>query len=234
MEPELPPVEKEESRPPCRKVFFKAGARILLLSLLLFVPAPGLNWLAGWLYLLLYAAWSALNIALLSGRSPGLLALRETERPAPVETWDKFFVFFGGALLIGLLLVCSLEAVPSSGLTLLSAAGFLCLCAAYGLFTWALVSNRFAIGVVALQEGQVAVDKGPYGAVRHPLYLAAIVFFGCTPAALGSTGGFLPAGLLAAAVAARTALEDRLLLRSLPGYREYAARVPYRLLPGFW
>ncbi len=234
MEPELSLVKKEDTLPSYRKIFFKAAARVLTLSLLLFVPAPGVNWLAGWLYLLLYAAWSALNIALLASRSPALLFLREAERPAAGETWDKLFMFVGGVLLAGLLLVCALEAVPSAGLTFLSAAGFLCLCAAYGLFTWALVSNRFAIGVVALQQGQVPVDKGPYGAVRHPLYLAAIVFFVCTPAALGSTGGFLPGGLLAAAVGARTALEDRMLLRSLPGYREYAARVPYRLLPGFW
>lgn len=234
MEPEPSLVKKEEAQPSYGKISFKAAARVLLLSVLLFVPAPGVNWLAGWLYLLLYAAWSALNIVLLSSRSPALLILREEERPAASETWDKVFVFFGGALLTGLLLVCSAEAVPSAGLTPLSAAGFLCLCAAYALATWSLVSNRFAIGVAALQRGQVAVDKGPYGSVRHPLYLAAIVFFGCTPAALGSTGGFLPAGLLSAAVAARTALEDRLLLRSLPGYREYAARVPYRLLPGFW
>jgi protein-S-isoprenylcysteine O-methyltransferase Ste14 len=88
--------------------------------------------------------------------------------------------------------------------------------------------------VAAIQRDQTAVDKGPYRAVRHPLYLAAIVIFLCTPAALGAPGAFLPAGLLASAVIARTALEDRLLLRSLPGYKEYAARVPYRLIPGFW
>jgi protein-S-isoprenylcysteine O-methyltransferase Ste14 len=32
----------------------------------------------------------------------------------------------------------------------------------------------------------------------------------------------------------RTALEDRALQRELDGYREYARRVHYRLLPGVW
>jgi len=32
----------------------------------------------------------------------------------------------------------------------------------------------------------------------------------------------------------RTALEDRTLLEELDGYREYAERVRYRLIPGIW
>ena len=40
---------------------------------------------------------------------------------------------------------------------------------------------------------------------------------------------------MAAAVAVavvRTVLEDRTLQEELPGYRDYARRVPYRLVPG--
>jgi protein-S-isoprenylcysteine O-methyltransferase Ste14 len=32
----------------------------------------------------------------------------------------------------------------------------------------------------------------------------------------------------------RTALEDRTLQLELEGYKEYAARVKYRLVPGIW
>lgn len=219
--------------PPCLRIFLKAGFRVVLLALLLFVPAQTLLWPAGWLYLALYASWSALNIRLLRLRSPELLLQREARQPEASEAWDKVFVSVGAALLLGLLFICALEG-PSSGFNAVSAAAFLAICAGYVLFTCALLSNPFAIGVAAIQRGQTAVDRGPYRAVRHPLYLAAIVIFLCTPAALGSPAGYLPAGLLAAAVIARTALEDRLLLRSLPGYKEYAARVAYRLIPGFW
>lgn len=232
MKPETSP--NEEPRPPYAGILLRAAVRVFLLGLLLFLPGPGIRWPAGWLYLGLYAAWSALNIILLARLSPGLLSLREGRRPAASEPWDRAFMFLGGFLLACLLLACSVEAAPSAGFTLLSSAAFAGLCAAYGLFTWALLSNRFAIGVVALQEGQVPADKGPYASVRHPVYLAAIIIFACTPAALGSTAAFVPAALLAVSVLARTALEDRLLLRSLPGYGEYAGRVPYRLLPGVW
>jgi len=235
MKPEPSSLKKEEAvLPPYLKIFLKVAFRVLLLGFLLFLPARRLHWAAGWVYLVLYAAWSALTIVLLARRSPALLLLREAKSQVASESWDKVLMFFIGALLAVLLLTCSAEAALSGGPALLSAAAFLCICAAYGLFTWALLSNSFAIGAASLQEGQVPVDKGPYRAVRHPLYLAVVVIFSCTPAALGSTSGFVPGGLLAAAVVLRTALEDRLLLRSLPGYREYASRVPYRLLPGFW
>jgi protein-S-isoprenylcysteine O-methyltransferase Ste14 len=32
----------------------------------------------------------------------------------------------------------------------------------------------------------------------------------------------------------RLTFEDRMLHEQLPGYREYAARVPYRLIPYVW
>ena len=37
-----------------------------------------------------------------------------------------------------------------------------------------------------------------------------------------------------AAIVTRTALEDRMLQNGLPGYKEYAARTKYRVLPGIW
>ena len=52
---------------------------------------------------------------------------------------------------------------------------------------------------------------------------------------------FLYIGLGAAAFLAvavliitRTALEDRMLQNGLPGYKEYAARTKYRVIPGIW
>ena len=32
----------------------------------------------------------------------------------------------------------------------------------------------------------------------------------------------------------RTAMEDRMLRRELPGYEEFAANTRYRLIPGLW
>jgi protein-S-isoprenylcysteine O-methyltransferase Ste14 len=54
------------------------------------------------------------------------------------------------------------------------------------------------------------------------------------PLALGSLWTFLPALLTNVLLVVRTGLEDRTLRAELPGYREYAAVVRYRLFPGVW
>ena len=54
------------------------------------------------------------------------------------------------------------------------------------------------------------------------------------PVYLDSRWAFLPAVLLTVILVVRTALEDRVLHDELAGYREYAKRVRYRLLPGVW
>jgi protein-S-isoprenylcysteine O-methyltransferase Ste14 len=37
-----------------------------------------------------------------------------------------------------------------------------------------------------------------------------------------------------AAVVIRTYVEDKLLINELDGYREYAERTKYRIIPGIW
>ena len=55
-----------------------------------------------------------------------------------------------------------------------------------------------------------------------------------TPFFLDSTWAFLPAVFLTIVLVIHTGLEDRTLQDELEGYREYAGRVRYRLLPGIW
>ena len=78
------------------------------------------------------------------------------------------------------------------------------------------------------------MDTGVYGIVRHPFYAG-------TPLVLVGLGLWLEsytAALFAvvpiAFLVVRLRLEERFLRRELPGYSEYAARVPHRLLPGIW
>jgi protein-S-isoprenylcysteine O-methyltransferase Ste14 len=63
------------------------------------------------------------------------------------------------------------------------------------------------------------------------MYAGPVVFFIGTPLLLGSWWGLAAAPALAAVLVARAVLEERTLAQELPGYRDYAARVRYRL-PG--
>ena len=70
--------------------------------------------------------------------------------------------------------------------------------------------------------------------MRHPGYIGVIVVHLATPIMLGSLWALIPAGIVACLMVVRTALEDRTLQDELDGYRAYAKRVRYRLLPGIW
>ncbi|NLE75533.1 MAG: isoprenylcysteine carboxylmethyltransferase family protein, partial [Chloroflexi bacterium] len=108
--------------------------------------------------------------------------------------------------------------------------------AGYALGAYALVANPFFSGMVRIQadRGHRVVTGGPYRWVRHPGYLGALVTFLATPVFLDSPWAFVPTAFLAVVLVVRTHLEDRTLQQQLAGYREYAARVRRRLLPGLW
>jgi protein-S-isoprenylcysteine O-methyltransferase Ste14 len=104
------------------------------------------------------------------------------------------------------------------------------------LIVQAMKTNRYFSSVVRIQadRGHQVVSTGPYSFIRHPGYagmMPAIPFGGL---AMGSwiAVGF---GLLyTALILRRVTFEDRFLQANLDGYREYAERVRYRLLPGVW
>ena len=78
------------------------------------------------------------------------------------------------------------------------------------------------------------VSSGPYAAVRHPMYTAAIILYVATPLALASWWGLVPASLLVAVIVWRLIDEEAYLARHLAGYVDYRQRVRARLVPGVW
>jgi protein-S-isoprenylcysteine O-methyltransferase Ste14 len=119
----------------------------------------------------------------------------------------------------------------------LQALGLVAMAAGFGLAFWAMRVNRFFSSVVRIQSdrGQYVVTTGPYAAIRHPGYLAGIVIIVASGIALGS---WLAAAILIAFslpfLLYRVINEDRMLQAELPGYRDYAARVRWRIVPGIW
>jgi protein-S-isoprenylcysteine O-methyltransferase Ste14 len=99
-----------------------------------------------------------------------------------------------------------------------------------------LIENRFFSGMVRIQtdRGHHVISSGPYRWVRHPGYTGALLTYLATPIFLDSLWAFFPVLLLTMVLVIRTRLEDRTLHQKLDGYRDYASRVRYRLLPGVW
>jgi protein-S-isoprenylcysteine O-methyltransferase Ste14 len=107
---------------------------------------------------------------------------------------------------------------------------------ATALVILATTANPFFSAVIRIQSerGHTVVSGGPYRYVRHPGHAGWLVYFLFLPLMLGSVAALVPAALAAGLDIVRTYLEDRILHAELPGYREYAGHVRYRLIPGVW
>ena len=118
----------------------------------------------------------------------------------------------------------------------LSVAGFIIITLGYAFASWALAENRFFFSVVCIQvdRGHVVCDSGPYRIVRHPGYAGNIPPLLGIVLAFGSVWTLVPAAVALIITVIRTVLEDQTLQEELPGYREYARRVRYRLIPGIY
>jgi len=108
--------------------------------------------------------------------------------------------------------------------------------AGMSLAGWASRVNRFHSSVARIQRdrGHVVVVVGPYQYLRHPTYASAMFFFPLTSMALGSWWAVVPALLAIPLFLRRLFIEERMLFAELEGYREYAERVPWRVIPGLW
>jgi protein-S-isoprenylcysteine O-methyltransferase Ste14 len=114
--------------------------------------------------------------------------------------------------------------------------GYVLLCIGFFISVWVYKVNKFAEPSVRIQteRGHKVIDTGPYAIVRHPLYAGGLIMFTGIPLALGSIWALIPTAVGTVIIIVRTVLEDRTLHEELEGYREYAARVHYRLIPGIW
>lgn len=172
--------------------------------------------------------------------NPELVVVRLTVRREGSRRWDE--VLMRVANLTGMLLMPAVAGLDVgrygwSSLGLIYVVpGFALFVLGAVLITWAMSVNRFFESTVRIQEdrGHVVVSTGPYGLVRHPGYLAGIVWMSSIPLILGSLYAFVPLALYGVMMVLRTYLEDKTLREELPGYAEYAERVRFRLLPGVW
>lgn len=210
----------------------------VLLGALLLACAGSLGWWNAWAYVGLSLALSAASGVHLLNRNPGVIAGR-TRPHRGTERFDVMMTIVMAAVYLSMIVVAGLDAgrwrwAPLGWPLALLGAVLLVI----GMFpvAAAMAVNPHLETTVRIQveRGHRAITGGPYGLVRHPMYVGMLVQ---TPAAallLGSGWALVPAAGFMVLLVIRTALEDRTLRSGLPGYREYAARTRYRLIPGLW
>jgi protein-S-isoprenylcysteine O-methyltransferase Ste14 len=196
------------------------------------------GWWQGWAYSLLFAS-AGIGLRLWAERRhPGLMAERAQLLRAPgVKSWDRLLApLMALSLGLPLFVVAGLDhrLVWSPDFpSWLNILGLVVAAAGYGFAGWAFLENRFFSAVVRIQSerGHAVCDTGPYKMVRHPGYSGSVLATLAMALALDSVWILIPATVAVVIAVVRTALEDRTLQEELPGYRQYADRVRYRLIP---
>jgi protein-S-isoprenylcysteine O-methyltransferase Ste14 len=230
--------EQQRVRRTLRRGLLEFGAYMLLLAAAMFWPAGGLGWARGWAFLIAFFALNLAAIAYLWRTNPDIVVARSA-RHRGTELWDRVLFFLLNLLIVAVFPVAAMDNARfhwSYVPPWLTVVGYVLFVGSMAGIIWVLRVNKFAEPRVRIQgERQHAVvDTGPYAVVRHPFYVLAFFLYGGIPLALGSYWGLVPSALGMVVLVLRTALEDRMLQNELAGYKDYARRVRYRLIPGVW
>lgn len=210
---------------------------LLVIAAIFFVPAWSLRFWEGWVYLAIMGVASISIVLYLAAYDDALIGRRLKAGPvAEKEKSQKIIQTLTAVIGVILFLVPGFDfrwqwsAVPMALIVL----GDIGLVAGYVVIFLVFRENTYASSIVEVAESQKVVSTGPYGLVRHPMYVGVILMFLATPLALGSWWAFIPAIILSAMIGVRLIDEERFLLTNLPGYDGYRQQVRYRLIPGLW
>jgi len=213
---------------------------VAALAAMLFLSSWRFDWVMAWVYVGTFAVTLVVMVVYQELGNPELLEERSELKPRQgVQTWDVILSAVVRVSLLASYVVAGLDMrfgwKPEIPLAVQMAAFALGLLGV-GLIVWAMAANRYAAVYARIQQerGHAVATTGPYRFVRHPFYVGTITFSLVMPVALGSLWALTSGGLAALLFVVKTAAEDHMLREGLEGYREYAERVRYRLLPGVW
>jgi protein-S-isoprenylcysteine O-methyltransferase Ste14 len=222
-----------------KKRLVQVVIQFLILIAILFISSGRLDWGWAWAYIGVGVGILAINVLVVLPRHPEMIAERGKTKKEETKDWDTKITSVITILTLAQLVGAGLDERFgwSPALTPgVQIAALIFAALGHSIFSWAMASNRFFATTVRIQTDRShAVETGgPYRYVRHPGYSGMILSLLMTPLMLGSLWALIPGALAAALYVVRTAFEDRTLQEELHGYREFAQRTRYRLVPGVW
>lgn len=233
---------KPHFRPEEQRVVRKAIRRVIIgyiaLMITMFIVAGRIDWWQGWLVMPLLFVLTAMAFQYLKRVNPEVIVARSQSHTGS-EGWDQVWLAIFVPTVLAIFLAAPLD-TERLKLWPLSVTwfwlGLIGMIPGMLLTIWAEVVNPFFEPTVRIQTDrkQYVIRTGPYAYIRHPGYLALLLFLPSLALMLGSGLALWFALACDFLVAIRTALEDRTLQKKLPGYLEYSREVRYRLIPGIW
>lgn len=216
----------------------RVAFQIIIGIILFFVTAGKITYHRGWIYFVTYSFSTIIGLIYLSKYNPEVLNERAKDRKN-TEQWDKILLglyvllaFFAIYIIAGLDIrfnwsyIPMFYTYPSLVITILASI----------LGVWAMSSNANFEATSRIQNDRIqdVCTSGPYKLVRHPGYLAIILWAIAIPFIFGSLYMLIPSLLIIVVIVIRTGLEDKMLIEKLAGYMEYSCKTKYRLLPFIW
>ena len=209
---------------------------VLLYASFIFLAAGELFYWQAILYVVLALTGTTLGHLLEAGGSN--LTVERATKAVAGQSWDK--------RLLGALFLVNIVTFVTAGLDSgrfgwsgpvplwVTIVGAALMFTGQILFVVAKRENRFFSSTVRIQSerGHEVCDSGLYAYVRHPGYLGMLISQLAFPLVLNSYWAFLPAVVGGILLIVRTVMEDQVLSGELPGYREYAERTSWKLVPG--
>ena len=220
-----------------RKAFGGLLRMMLILAVLIFLPAWTVHYWQGWLCLFVFFG-CALGITLYLMKYDPMLLKRRMSGGASAEREksQKIIQTLSAIAFIAMFVVSALDhrfawsAVPAYAVI----AGDALIVAGFAIVFWVFKANSFTSGIIEVAAEQTVVSTGPYGLVRHPMYLGALILLIGIPIALGSWWGMISLAPMTVALIWRLLDEEAFLGKNLPGYMQYKETVRYRLAPFLW
>ena len=217
-----------------KEALIKIASGIFLLGLLLFVPAGTIQWLDGWLLMIILFVPMFFAGLLMYAKAPDLL--RSRLRAKETQSEQKDVIKYSGLMFLAAFIIAVLNyrfqwiVMPRAVVWI----GVVIFLLAYCFFGEVLRENQYLSRVIEVQEDQTVVDTGLYGIVRHPMYTATVLLFLSMPLVLNSLISFIIMLAYIPIIVKRIKNEEEVLEQDLKGYKEYKQKVKYRLIPFIW
>jgi protein-S-isoprenylcysteine O-methyltransferase Ste14 len=210
---------------------------LVAFGVILFLPAGTFNYWQAWVFIAVFTVATIVPTIYLYRTNPAALQRRMHAGPrAETRPAQKIIIT---ASFVDIFVMMAFSAFDrrmgwSTVPVWVSFLGNVVVAAGLGIAMVVIAQNGYAASTVRVETGQQLVSSGVYSFIRHPMYVGNLAMMFGIPLALGSYWGLLFVIPGVAVIVFRILDEEKLLTEELAGYREYAQRVRYRLMPNVW
>jgi protein-S-isoprenylcysteine O-methyltransferase Ste14 len=216
------------------KMFFRMVLGVIVFMAILFWPAGSFKFWQAWVYMAVVFVPIIFVLFYFLKKDPEFLMRRmkykEKEKEQKLIIKISGLVFLIGFLIPGFDFRFGWSEVPPWLVIVANSVVFL----GYIFIFFVFKENTYAARTIVVEEGQEVITTGPYVLVRHPMYFGVLFMFLATPLALGSFWALIAFAPTPLFLIFRTLNEEKVLLRDLPGYKEYCQKTRWRVIPFIW